>query len=595
MGWRAVVVAVALMVPTLGPADVARAQVQVRLTGQIETTGGVDRLRTGDTTEQTLSWGSLYTPTLDGFVWSPRFLVFSAAGTYADQSTQGSSASSESVLLDPYRIRLNFFPQAPHSFDIEGSRSVAESSFSQAGISLFTSVTTERQGVGWNYRGSELLPESSLALRRETVKTDGPGLLIDETRMTVSLELRKSFERSTPTVNYRLESLERHHEGASEQSFPEQDLTHFFQYQDRVRIGEQGFLTPNLTYRRSEIDQSVSASVGLAGPLSPTLEGGGTVRYTADQHVEDTTTQSITADGTLTKRLTPNYTLTGGANAGLVGSDGIDWFGGLFGGLSATPLPHLRTAADYGTQLTGGEQPLSVSHRGHLGASSTFFPRHTVTGDYYLNLFNRSGSDDQSVSQSGNLGVTSLVIPKTTLTGTVGLDLQEGDGTQDAQRARLEAVVTPVPPLALRAASEYTHRSTSGGGRVPTEETTYTGEGGIDVAPLYWLTLSLSGRRGTRQVEQEDKSGDFPTESYRGQATVRYAALLGQVEGFLEREPVLNETRHGLRGSLSYRFRIWNISLEFEQLVLTHTNLETERSRVFLRISRPLNYSFGWP
>jgi len=40
----------------------------------------------------------------------------------------------------------------------------------------------------------------------------------------------------------------------------------------------------------------------------------------------------------VTKRLTPNLTATGGANAGLVGSDGIDWFGGLFSGLSATPL-----------------------------------------------------------------------------------------------------------------------------------------------------------------------------------------------------------------------------------------------------------------
>jgi hypothetical protein len=278
-----------------------------------------------------------------------------------------------------------------------------------------------------------------------------------------------------------------------------------------------------------------------------------------------------------------------------VGSDGIVWFGGLFGGLSATPLPHLRAAADYGTQLTGGTQPVSVSHRGHLGASSTFFPRHTVTGDYYLNLFDRGGSGDQFVSQSGSLGVTSLVIPKTTLTGTVGLDLQQGGGTQDAQRARLEAVFTPAPPLTLRAASEYLHRSTGGGGRVPTEETSYIGEGGIDAAPFYWLTLSLSGRQGVRQVHLEDKSGDFTTASYRGQATVGFAALQGQVEGFLEREPVVNEVRHGVRGSLSYRFRIWNISLEFEQLVLTHTNTETGRTRVFLRITRPLSYSFGWP
>jgi hypothetical protein len=297
----------------------------------------------------------------------------------------------------------------------------------------------------------------------------------------------------------------------------------------------------------------------------------------------------------VTKRLTPNLTVTGGANAGLVGSEGIDWFGGLFSGLSATPLPHLRAAADYGTQITGGKQPATVSHRGHLGGASTFFPRHTLTGDYYVNLFDRGGSADPFVSHSGSLGVTSLVIPKTTLTGTVGMDLQEGDGAQDAQRARLEAVVTPAPPLTLRAASEYTHRSTSGGGRAPTEETMYAGEGGIDATPLYWLTLSLSGRRGVRQVQQEDKSGDFASESIRGQATVRFATLQGQVEGFLEREPVVDEVRHGVRASLSYRFRIWSITLDFERSVLTHRNEDTERSRVFLRITRPLSYSFGWP
>jgi len=586
--------AVVLMGAALGPADVARAQVQVRLTGQIETTGGMDRLRTGDSTAQTLSWGSLYSPSLDGFVWSPRFLVFSAAGTYADQSTQGPGTSSESVLLDPYRIRLSFFPQATHSFDIEASRSLSESTFSQTGTSLFTTVTTDRQGVAWNYRGSALLPESTVALRRETVETVSPGLVVDETRMTASVDLRKSFERSTPTVSYRLESLERNRQGASAESLPEHDLTHSFQYQDRVRIGEQGFLTPSLTYRRSEIEQSAAATVGLAGPLSPTLDGGATMRYTVDERAASTT-QSVTADGTVTKRLTPNYTVTGGANAGVVSSDGINWFGGLFSGLSATPLPHLRAASDYGTQITGGEQPASISHRGHLGAASTFFPRHTLTGDYYVNLFDRGGSGDQFVSHSGSLGVTSLVIPKTTLTGTVGMDLQEGDGTQDAQRARLEAVVTPAPPLTLRAASEYTHRSTSGGGRVPTEETSYVGEGGIDAAPLYWLTLSLSGRKGIRQVQQEDRSGDFTTESIRGQATVRFAALQGQIEGFLEREPFVDEVRRGVRGALSYRFRIWSITLDFEQIVLTHTNTETERSRVFLRITRPLSYNFGWP
>lgn len=594
MGWRAVAVAVALMGAALGPAGVARAQVQVRLSGRIETTGGLDRLRTGDSTAQTLSWGSLYSPTLDGFVWSPRFLVFSAAGTYADQSTQGGDASSESVLLDPYQIRLNFFPQATHSFDIEASRSLAESNFSQSGTSLFTTVTTDRQGVGWNYRGSALLPESSVAFRRETVETLGPGLVLDETRMSASLDLRKSFERATPTLSYRLESIERNRQGGGAQNLPEQDLTHSLQYQDRVRIGEQGFLTPSLTYRRSELEQQASGALGLAGPLSPTLDGGATMRYTVDDRA-GSTTQSVAADGTVTKRLTPNLTLTGGANAGLVGSDGIDWFGGLFSGLSATPLPHLRAAADYGTQITGGEQPATVSHRGHLGAASTFFPRHTLTGDYYVNLFERGGSADPFVSHSGSLGVTSLVIPKTTLTGTAGLDRQEGDGAQDGQHARLEAAVIPAPPLTLRAASEYAHRSTSGGGRAPTEETSYTGEGGIDVAPLSWLTLSLSGRRGVRQVQQEDKSGDFASESIRGQATVRFATLQGQVEGFLEREPVVDDVRHGVRGSLSYRFRIWSITLDFEQTVLTHAKADTERSRVFLRITRPLSYSFGWP
>ncbi|MBI2528743.1 MAG: hypothetical protein HYV93_22510 [Candidatus Rokubacteria bacterium] len=587
-------VAVALMGAALGPVDIARAQVQVRLSGRIETTGGLDRLRTGDSTAQTLSWGSLYSPTLDGFVWSPRFLVFSAAGTYADQSTEGSGASSESVLLDPYQIRLNFFPQSPHSFDIEASRSVAESTFSQSGISLFTTVTTERQGVGWNYRGSALLPESSVAFRRETVETIGPGLVLDETRMSASLDLRKSFERATPTVSYRLESVERNRQGTGAEGLPEQDLTHSLQYQDRVRIGAQGFLTPSLTYRRSELEQQASGALGLAGPLSPTLDGGATMRYTVDERA-GSTTQSVAADGTLTKRITPNLTVTGGANGGLVGTEGIDWFGGLFSGVSATPLPHLRTAADYGTQITGGEQAATISHRGHLGAGSTFFPRHTLTADYYVNLFERGGSAEPFVSQSGSLGVTSLVIPRTTLEGTVGLDRQEGDGTQDGQRARLEAVVTVAPPLTLRAASEYTHRATSGGGRVPTEETSYAGEGGIDAAPLYWLTLSLSGRRGVRQVQLEDKSGDFDSDAIRGQATVRLGTLQGQVEGFLEREPVVDEVRHGVRGSVSYRFRIWSITLDFEQSVLTRPDTDTERSRVFLRITRPLSYSFAWP
>ncbi|MEK6718643.1 MAG: hypothetical protein AABZ16_14255, partial [candidate division NC10 bacterium] len=51
--------------------------------------------------------------------------------------------------------------------------------FTQVGTSLFTTITTDRQGVAWNYRGSAMLPESTVALRRETVETASPDLVID--------------------------------------------------------------------------------------------------------------------------------------------------------------------------------------------------------------------------------------------------------------------------------------------------------------------------------------------------------------------------------------------------------------------------------
>lgn len=575
-------------------AGIAGAQVQVRLTGQIENTGGLERLRTGDSLAQALGWGSSYSPVLDGWVVSPRLLHFSAAGTYSDQTTEMPGGKGESVQLDPYRIRLDVLPGATHSFDLEASRSMSENTFSSGATRLFGTHTTEIQGLGWNYRGSALLPETSLVLKRQTLESTGPAFVLDENRMSAALRLRKSFERATPALSYVLETVEQDGFGAGQPGTASRDVSHMLQYEDRVRVGDRWFLTPTLSYQRSEQTQRGAGALGLAGPLSPTLDGSGALRYSVDDR-SGSTMQTVSADGSLTKRLTPNVTVTGGASAGLVDSGGLSWAGGLFSGLSATPLPHLRTAADYGLQLTAGERPLTASHRGHLGAASTFFPRHTLTGDYFVSLFDRGGAAEPFVSHTGTLGVTSLAIPRTTLTGTMGLERQEGDGSQDGQNAGLSATVALTPAVALRGAVDVGHSATSGGGRAPSESLRYGADGGIDVSPLDWLTLSLSGRRAVREVRQEDKTGEFVSEAIRGQATGHVAGLLFQVEGFLEREPVVDQSRLGVRGNLSYRFRVWTATLEFERSVLDLGGVDLERTNIFLRISRPLNYSFGWP
>lgn len=538
--------------------------------------------------------GSTYAPNLDGFVWNPRFLTFSGGGTFASQTVNVEDGTNEFVRRDPYRLRLNFFPQALNSFTVHAARATSQTTVKAGLVDTTSTSTSESQGFIWRYRGSPLLPETVLDFKRETTENDTSDVLSEERKTTIALRARKNFERANPVVGYTLEQLERVSPTTEGGGVGSAGVTHLFQYDDRVRVGERALLTPSAQYRLSPSGPDGTTALTIAGPLSTTLDGTGGIRHSFAA-TEATTTQTTAVNGALTKRFSPNLTLVGGLNGVLVNAEDMTWSGGGFSAVTATPLPQLRTATDYNLQLNGQESGVTVAHRGHAGILGTFIPRHTLTADYFLNVSDRGSDLPLFVGHSGALTVTSLLIPLTTLTGTYGVDVQEGDGRREGQTWKLGAAVTPLPIVSLRASGEYGLRSTSGGSHVATDETARAVEAGVDATPFLWLRFSVTGRHGEREIREETRLNEFVSDRLTGSADMSFGNLAIRGTGFLEQERIIELERKGFLGALTYRFRVWTITVDFERSSSNIASAETERQRFFFRITRPLDFTFGRP
>lgn len=589
MRWRgagalATVIGALLAAPAPG-----KAQGQLRLTGQIESNVGLETLRVGDRTFETLTRGSRYAPMLEGFVWDPRLLRFSVGGSFADQDTSLPDGTLTISQTEPYRLRVDLLPQAPHSFSLGAFRTVSESLFTGAGETLSV-ATTEGQEFTWTYRGDSRKPETALSLRRQTTEQETLARRSEEVRTALGLRARRALGRAQPTLIYTAELIERDEPLLG--AIDDRGLGHELRYEDRIRVGEGAFLTPTARYRVAGQIQLADASLLLTAPLGTTLDGSGGLRYSF-QELAGAVTHVLGANGALTQRLGPDLTVTGGLLGTVVEAEGFTWSTGGFAGVSAAPWPHLQALGDYALQLTGGDLTQAVSHRAHLGAVSTAIPRHVATAHYFLNVFDPGGDQPRFTSQGATLGLTSHLIPLTTLTASAEGDLRQGAGREEVWRLGLEAIVTPVAFLSLRARGEAATRTAAGGGRRAERETALVGEVGVDASPAAWLTFGLSGRVGVRGVDREDKRGHFPTEALRGFAGVHVGALTVRAEGVLEDEPVAELARRGISGSLSYRFRVWTFTVEFLAASARSGGVGLERERVLFRLGRPLDFS--WP
>jgi hypothetical protein len=572
----------------LGPAS-ADGQLKVRVSGQAETNVGLDTQRIGNRTLETVTIGSRYTPALDGFVWDPRFVTFGLSGTYADQETTQPGAELGFVQREPYRLLLTFFSQAPHSFELRAARSTTDNTFTGTLGDQTTITSIDQQGVAWRYRGDARLPEASLELLRQATETETPDVLAEETRTTMTLRARKTLARSQPTGTYTMQMLDRRNLA----TFLEPDgLSHELRYDDQVRLGERALLSPLARVRVGDDTREAEGNLTLSGPLSTTLDASTSVRYAFEDRL-GIEAQTLATTGVLTKRLGPALTVTSGVNGVLISAETSTWGAGAFTGASATPLPHLQAQADYALQLTGGDAPLSAGHRAHLGAISTYVPRHTFSADYFASLVDTGVGGDVFTSHGVTLGATSLAIPLTTVSSTVAGDIQDGGGRQQHYRAEAVAVVVPAAALSLRGRADIDTLRRAGGERPPAEETAYGIEAGIDLAALTWLTLSATGRLGLVAVDREDKRGTFRADAVRGAATVVLATLSFRTEGFMERDPIIDQERLGVRAALAYRFRVWTLGVDFERSAITTAGIDTGRDRLFFRVSRALDFS--WP
>ncbi|MFQ5897602.1 MAG: hypothetical protein ACE5JN_05075 [Candidatus Methylomirabilia bacterium] len=572
--------AILLAAPGLAVAQVAG----VRLTGRIDSNVSMDTLRVGDESFRTLSWGSRYAPSLGGYILDPRILLFSFGGSFADQRTQFEGGESRSLTLEPYLLNLSILPESTHSFGLLASRSISDFSFDRSEIS----ITTDRLGANWNYRGVGPLPETFVDLRRESVESEFFTGLSEVTRSTLLLRLRKPFERFQPTLNYTGELTE---VGGTVDALPEEGVSHLLRYDDRIRVGERGILTPLFEYEARPGIQSGSGDLRLTGPLSPTLDGSTGLRYAFVQS-GDVTTHTSAGNGQITKRFTPDLVLTSSVNGALVAGGGPEtWSGGGGMGLSAAPFDHLRTASDYSLQVSGGGRETTVSQRGNLQAVSTILPRHTLSANYSLALTEVGGAQPSFTSHSGALGVVSLLVPLTTLTGTYALELHEGAGERERHSFRLAAEVIPHPSLTARGSGEYFTEESTGGGRTALDETGFLAEASVAVRALGWLVLSLTGRQGVKEATREDRSGRFLVQSLTATASATLGTLLFHGEGFVERDQDIQQNREGVRGNLSYRFRVWSLSADFEVSELNTLGVEIGRQRFAFRLSRPLDFT----
>lgn len=280
----------------------------------------------------------------------------------------------------------------------------------------------------------------------------------------------------------------------------------------------------------------------------------------------------------------------GVVNGALAGGSGGDaWSGGGALAVTAAPFTHLRTQDDYALQVSGGAGPTTVTHRGHLNAVSTILPRHTLSGDYFLTLSEAGGQQSSFVGHSGTLQAVSLLLPRTTLTATYALELQAGDGDRERQSGKLAAEVTPLPWLIAKGSGEYFTEASSGGDRASLSETGFLAEAGVIVRALDWLEVSVNGRQGVKEVKREDREGQVVLQGVTAAVALTLGTLLFRGEGFVERDEDIRENRQGVRGNVSYRFRVWTLSGEFEISDLTSQGLDIRRDHFLLRLSRPLD------
>lgn len=581
----AVVAAVALAGTALGE---AQQWGQLRLTGTAESDVGKDILTVGSKKFGTFSFGSRYAPNLDGYVLDPRLLVFSYSGSWMDRYTDASGGQSSSLTVEPYRLGVNLFPYGLHSFSLTGGRTRSDFDLQAERIS----TTTDTLGAAWAYRGGPRTPEAALRVTRETVdELQLDGLTQERVRSTLGLRLHKDLDRFRPTLNYSVEQTSTGGTAPDVGLLPD-GLTHRVQLDDRIRLGPQAIVVPVLDFTSAPALREGNASATLSGPLSPTLDASTGLRYSlseSDSEIETVRTHTTATQGQITKRFTDDLVLTAIGNGTFVtgGPGGDAWSAGLLGALRAAPWPHLRGVGDYGLQLSTSDRATSLMHRGHLNAVSTLIPRHSVTGDYFVTMTDVGRS---FVSQTAALGVTSEAIPLTTVAARYSVELQEGLGERERRVASLGADVRPAPALLTRASVEHFQEHARGGGRPPREETGVVGEGGVTLRVLDWLQGTLKARYGRKEVLREDRAGQMGESSATASVDVSRGALLLHLEGFVESDQDAREQRQGGRGTLSFRFRVWTVSADFEVSQLTLQGLDTGRDRFFLRISRPLNF-----
>lgn len=598
-GRRSAGLALLAFVLAAGP---AHAQMQLSIGGLAESHGGLETRRTTrrdepERVDRRLLYGSRYTPTADGFVWNRRFLTYSASGAFADDTVDETERRTELLHTEPYRLQLNVFPEALHSFTLRASQSSYRTdAFSDDAPASTVTTTNRTEGFAWNYRGSPRLPSAGLQYDRTTSATDAFEGLATQTLDTIGLHANKTFERWNPTVRYRLDRREDTGVGAPVAGVAE--IGHTFEYSDRIRIGERVYITPTASYQINPVHEGLrsatTVAVPLAGPIDPTLDGSANVRYSLGQG--DELTHTMAADGALTKRVTGDLTLSGGVNALTIrGADDTTWSAGGFGNVDAAPVRDLRTVASYALQVSGAEPGQSVAHRGQVSLTSTHVPKHTLTGAYFLNVVDAPGFEDLFVAHAWRVGANSVVLPRTILDAGYSVDVQTGNGRQLGHAAQIGATVTPPVAVALRAALDFSQRATRGGGRAATEETGWGVQAGAEGTPFDWLTVTLSGRRGVQTVKREDRDGDFISDRVTAGATAVWRTFSVQAEAFLDREPVVERSGHGVRGTASYRFRIWTISLDVEQSWYSTVHTRAEQQRVFVRLARPLSHLFTWP
>lgn len=571
----------------------ATAQLGVRLSGQIESSVGVETERTAGRTSGALSWGTRYTPTADGFVWHPRFLTYSLGGSFADQRSEDAETATQFRSWEPYRLQLTLFPQASHSFDVSSSRTVSETELSTDTRDVLSTTTQLGHAFGWSYRGSPLLPQTRVSFRRLEVTTAGLDSTAESTVTTLGVRAQKTVGRANPSLGYHVEMRESDttpRPGSLGEATSESERAHVFEYEDRIRVGDKALLAPSAQYRTGGETRSATGALRLSGPLSTRTDGSAGTRYSFLESVA-LTTQTVSADGSLTSRLRPDLTVTGGAGGVVVTQADLTWSANGFVNASATPLSHLRTLVDYGLQLTGGRQP-AVGHRAHVGASTDWVPRHSLSFDYHVNVVEPEASDT-FVGHGITVGATSAAIPLTTVSGAYAVERQEGDGERRGQTGKLEAALTLFGALRIRAAGDVETRSASGGGRAPTAETAWGAESGLDVSLFRWLGLTVSGRRTVRDVVLEDREGQFVSERLAASATVGLRKLTARINASLDREPLVDQTTRTLGASLGYQFRAWTIGLDFSRIDSRFAAREFERQRLFFRLSRPFSMSLA--